>query len=341
METSDINRNDDSVKIIAEAGINHNGDLDLAMRLVDAAKAAGADVVKFQTGNASASITKYANTADYQKDSTGSDQQLAMIEQLELPFAAYIDIKDYCDEVGIEFATTFFDKDAACFSLQNLDLRFCKVASGEITNRPLLEIIGSSHLPVILSTGMCMLEEVEDAIAVLRENGCGEITILHCTTEYPAPKDQINLRAMPAMGEHFGLSFGYSDHTEGIEVPVAAVAMGARVIEKHLTLDKTMDGPDHKASLEPDEFALMVEKIRNIERALGCAEKTPGDAEQKNRAIARKSIVAKRDIKAGDLLSEDNITVKRPGTGISAMRWHEVLGTRAIKDFEQDEMIIL
>ena len=168
METSDINRNDDSVKIIAEAGINHNGDLDLAMRLVDAAKAAGADVVKFQTGNASASITKYANTADYQKDSTGSDQQLAMIEQLELPFAAYIDIKDYCDEVGIEFATTFFDKDAAYFSLQNLDLGFCKVASGEITNRPLLEIIGSSHLPVILSTGMCTLEEVEDAIAVLR-----------------------------------------------------------------------------------------------------------------------------------------------------------------------------
>ena len=188
---------------------------------------------------------------------------------------------------------------------------------------------------------MCTLEEVEDAVAVLRESGCGEITILHCTTEYPAPKDQINLRAMPAMGEYFGWPFGYSDHTEGIEVPVAAVAMGARVIEKHLTLDKTMDGPDHKASLEPDEFALMVEKIRNIEGALGCAEKTPGDAEQKNRAIARKSIVAKHDIKAGDLLTEDNITVKRPGTGISAMRWHEVLGTRAIKDFEQDEMIVL
>ena len=186
-----------------------------------------------------------------------------------------------------------------------------------------------------------MLEEVEDAVAVLKENGCGPITILHCTTEYPAPKDQINLRAMPAMGDHFDLPFGYSDHTEGIEVPVAAVAMGARVIEKHLTLDKTMDGPDHKASLEPDEFALMVEKIRNIERALGDAEKTPGDAEHKNRAIARKSIVAKCNIKEGELLSEDNITVKRPGTGISAMRWHEVLGTYAIKDFEQDEMIVL
>lgn len=329
------------VTIIAEAGVNHNGSLEIAKRLVDAAKEAGADVVKFQTANASASITSNTKTAEYQNTNTGDTTQLSMIEKLELPFSDYIEIKKYCDQVGIIFATTFFDRVGGEFSLNNLHLPFCKVASGEITNLPLLEMIGRSGLPVLLSTGMATLEEVQEAISILKTNGSNEIIVLHCTTEYPAPKREVNLRAMVRMGNYFNMEYGYSDHTEGIEIPVAAVAMGARVIEKHLTLDRAMEGPDHKASLEPREFKKMVLSIRNIEEALGSSKKAPTKAEQKNVDIVRKSIVAAKDISIGDVFTVENITTKRPGTGISPMRWYEVLGKKANNNFKKDDLITL
>lgn len=326
------------VYIIAEAGVNHNGSFDLACRLVDAAKAAGADCIKFQTFRAQNLVSRNAGKADYQKDTTGDGSQADMLTKLELSYDAFSRLKQYCGEVGITFLSTPFDLESAAF-LDELGVPFWKIPSGEVTNLPYLEALAKTGRPVVMSTGMCEMEEIEAAIRVLRENGTSDIRLLHCNTEYPTPFADVNLRAMETMRRAFGVEVGYSDHTKGIEVPIAAAALGAAIIEKHFTLDQNMDGPDHKASLEPDELAAMVSAIRNIEQALGSGEKTASPSERKNIAVARKSIVAKRAIKAGERLTEENLTVKRPGSGISPMRWRDVLGTAAIRDFEEDEMI--
>lgn len=328
------------VFIIAEAGDNHNGDYNLALKLVDKAVEAGADCVKFQTFVTENVISKFAEKADYQKENTGEEEsQYEMVKKLELSFEQFRMIKAYCDNKGIMFLSTPFDLDSIDF-LEELDIPFWKIPSGEITNLPYLEKIARTKKDIILSTGMSTMEEIEKALAVLRENGAGEITLLHCNTEYPTPFEDVNLRAMKTMKETFATKVGYSDHTVGIEVPVAAVAMGAAVIEKHFTLDKNMEGPDHKASLEPEELKAMVASIRNIEKALGVSEKKPSPSEIKNINIARKSIVAKRAIKEGEILTEENLYIKRPGNGISPMRWYEIIGTKAVKDFVEDELIV-
>ena len=328
------------VYIIAEAGVNHNGSFDLACRLVDAAKAAGADCIKFQTFRAQNLVSRNAGKADYQKDTTGDGSQADMLTKLELSYDAFSRLKQYCGEVGITFLSTPFDLESAAF-LDELGVPFWKIPSGEVTNLPYLEALAKTGRPVVMSTGMCEMEEIEAAIRVLRENGTADIRLLHCNTEYPTPFADVNLRAMETMRRAFGVEVGYSDHTKGIEVPIAAAALGATIIEKHFTLDRNMEGPDHKASLEPDELAAMVSAIRNIEQALGSGEKTASPSERKNIAVARKSIVAKRTIKAGERLTQENLTVKRPGSGVSPMRWRDVLGTAAIRDFEEDEMIEL
>ncbi len=329
-----------SVYIIAEAGVNHNGSFDLACKLVDAAKAAEVDCIKFQTFKSKNLVSRNAQKADYQKTTTGDGSQVDMLKKLELSYDEFLKLKEYCDQIGICFLSTPFDFDSIEF-LNSIDMPFWKIPSGEITNYPYLVALAKTGKPVVMSTGMCDLKEIEAAIKVLHENGTKEIRLLHCNTEYPTPFEDVNLRAMQTMREAFGLEVGYSDHTKGIEVPVAAVALGATVIEKHFTLDRNMEGPDHKASLEPNELAAMVSSIRHIEKALGKGEKTPSPSEKKNIAIARKSIVAKRTIKAGEELTEENITVKRPGSGISPMRWLEVLGTKAVRDFNEDELIEL
>lgn len=328
------------VYIIAEAGVNHNGSFDLACKLVDAAKSAGVDCIKFQTFKSKNLVSHTAQKADYQKNTTGDGSQVDMLKKLELPYDEFIALKKYCDKVGITFLSTPFDFDSIDF-LNSVDMPFWKIPSGEITNLPYLLALARTGKPVVMSTGMCEMEEIKAAIKVLRENGIKDIKLLHCNTEYPTPFEDVNLRAMQTMRDAFGLEVGYSDHTKGIEVPVAAVALGATVIEKHFTLDRNMEGPDHKASLEPDELAAMVSSIRHIEKALGTGDKTPSSSEKKNIAIARKSIVAKRLIKAGDEFTEENITVKRPGSGISPMKWFEVLGTKATRDFQEDELIEL
>ena len=330
-----------SVLIIAEAGVNHNGNLDLALKMVDEAKRAGADIVKFQTAIPEKVISKYADKAEYQKKTTGNEEsQLEMCKRIHLKLSDYDIIKKYCEEVGIEFLSTPFDLESIDY-LEKLGMRLWKIPSGEITNLPYLIKIAKTGRPVIMSTGMAELNEVEEAVNVLKENGAGEITLLHCTTEYPAPFESVNLRAMNTLREKFGTEVGYSDHTVGFEAAVAAAVLGASVIEKHFTLNHNMEGPDHKASLEPEEFEVMVNNIRLIEKALGDGVKQPAEAEKKNIAIARKSIVAARDIKKGEVLTEDNITVKRPGSGISPMKWFEVLGTEAVRDFGEDELIEL
>lgn len=326
------------VYIIAEAGVNHNGSFDLACRLVDAAKAAGADCIKFQTFRAQNLVSRNAGKADYQKATTGDGSQADMLTKLELSYEAFSRLKQYCEEVGITFLSTPFDLESVAF-LDALGVPFWKIPSGEVTNLPYLEALAKTGRPVVMSTGMCEMDEIEAALRVLREHGTSDIRLLHCNTEYPTPFADVNLRAMETMRRAFGVEVGYSDHTKGIEVPIAAAALGATIIEKHFTLDRNMDGPDHKASLEPDELAAMVSAIRNIEQALGSGEKTASPSERKNIAVARKSIVAKRAIKAGERLTEDNLTVKRPGSGVSPMRWRDVLGTAAIRDFEEDEMI--
>lgn len=326
------------VYIIAEAGVNHNGSLELAYRLADAAKAAGADCVKFQTFRSKNLVSRSARKADYQKDTTGEGSQADMLEKLELSYDEFIKLKDYCDRIGICFLSTPFDLESIDF-LDSLDMPFWKIPSGEVTNYPYLAAVAKTGKPVVMSTGMCGMKEIEEAVKVLRDNGTKDIRLLHCTTEYPAPFNDVNLKAMETIREAFGLEVGYSDHTKGIEVSIAAAALGAVVIEKHFTLDRNMEGPDHKASLEPDELAVMISGIRHIETALGNGDKTPSPSEKRNIAAARKSIVAKTAISFGELLTEDNITVKRPGNGISPMRWREVLGTRAIRDFEEDELI--
>lgn len=328
-----------SVLIIAEAGVNHNGSLSLAKNLADKAKEAGADYVKYQTFNPSNMVSKYAAKAEYQKQTTDSKQsQLDMLEELMLSYDEFVELKEYCGQIGIGFLSTSFDLDSTEF-LTRLGCEIWKIPSGEVTNYPYLVDIARKHQPIILSTGMCDEEDIAAAIEVLKSNGAGEINLLHCTTEYPTPFEDVNLKAMCTMRDIFGLEVGYSDHTRGIEVPIAAVAMGAKIIEKHFTLDKNMEGPDHKASLEPDELKQMVDSIRNIEKALGSGTKRPAESEKKNIAIARKSIVAKTQIKKGELLTTENITTKRPGDGISPMRWNEVIGTCAIRDFDEDELL--
>lgn len=326
------------IYIIAEAGVNHNGNLDTAFSLVDAAKAAGADCVKFQTFKAEDIASVYAEKAGYQKAGSMGSSQLEMLQNLELTFSEFEKLKAYCGRRDIDFLSTPFDLKSIDF-LNTLGLPFWKIPSGEVTNFPYLTAVAKTRKPVVMSTGMCELEEIRAAVEVLQTNGASRITLLQCNTEYPTPYGDVNLRAMQSMHECFQLDVGYSDHTKGIEIPIAAAAMGAVIIEKHFTLDRTMEGPDHKASLEPDELTAMVRSIRNVEQALGNGIKTCTASEQKNLGIVRKSIVACRAIQKGEFLTQDNITTKRPGTGISPMRWPQVLGTQAVRDFEADELI--
>lgn len=326
------------VYIIAEAGVNHNGSFELACKLVDAAKAAGVDCIKFQTFKSKNLVSHNAQKADYQKNTTGEGSQVDMLKKLELSYDEFLALKDYCDKVGICFLSTPFDFDSIHF-LNSIDMPFWKVPSGEVTNYPYLVELAKTGKPVVMSTGMCDMEEIEAAIKVLKNNGTKKIMLLHCNTEYPTPYEDVNLKAMQTIKNKFGYEVGYSDHTKGIEVPVAAVALGATIIEKHFTLDRNMEGPDHKASLEPNELSAMVSSIRHIEKAIGTGDKMPSPSEKKNISVARKSIVAAKNIKMGEVLTEVNITVKRPGTGINPMRWNEILGTKAVRDFEEDEII--
>lgn len=332
------------VLIIAEAGVNHNGSLDIAKQLIDKAVEAGVDIIKFQTFKSEKLVSKAAKQAEYQQRNIGKkdEGQLAMLKKLELSPSAHKELMDYCREKGIRFFSTAFDMDSIDY-LHSLNLGLWKIPSGEITNYPYLRKIAQYHEPIILSTGMCELSDIEATLKVLVGFGVKkeQITILHCNTEYPTPYSDVNLRAMLEIRDRFGVQVGYSDHTQGIEVPIAAVALGASVIEKHFTLDKNMEGPDHKASLEPDELRAMVCAIRNVEQTLGSGHKTISESERKNIEIARKSIVAACPIKKGELFTEENLTVKRPGNGISPMRWSEVIGKTAAKDFEEEEMIVL
>ncbi len=335
----------DKVIIIAEAGVNHNGDISKAFKLVDAAVAAGVDYVKFQTFKAENLVSKNAKKAEYQIQNTQneSDSQLEMLKKLELSHAQHEELIKYCKDKNIKFFSTAFDLVSLEY-LSQICLKLVKIPSGEITNLPYLKKAALLFDEVIISTGMSMMHEIKDALNVFLDSGIAKnkITILHCNTEYPTPMKDVNLKAMLSIGEEFGVKIGYSDHTLGIEVPIAAVALGASVIEKHFTLDKNLPGPDHAASLDPDELVAMCRAIRNIETALsGSGVKEPSESEIKNIAIARKSIVAKTAIKQGLFLTEDNITTKRPGNGISAMQWDEILGTRASRDFNEDDLIEL
>lgn len=330
--------------IIAEAGVNHNGSIELAKKLVDEAVSAGVDIIKFQTFKSEKLVSKSARQAEYQQRNIGKkdEGQLAMLKKLELSEDDHYDLINYCKERNIQFFSTAFDLESVEF-LHKLGLGLWKIPSGEISNYPYLKLIASYGEPVILSTGMCELADIEAALNVLTTNGLDKdkITILHCNTEYPTPMQDVNLKAMNEIAERFGVKVGYSDHTKGIEVPIAAVALGASIIEKHFTLDRNMEGPDHKASLEPDELKQMVTAIRNIELAIGNGHKTVSDSERKNIEIARKSLVAACNIKKGDTLTAENVAVKRPGNGINPMRWNEVIGTKAIRDFSEDELIEL
>jgi len=333
----------DKVIIIAEAGVNHNGDYGRALRLADEARKAGADYVKYQTAQPELVISRYAPKAKYQVEQTGDgESQLDMCRAIHLPLSAYKDLKAYCDGIGIRFISTPFDL-LSIDTLKPLGMDFWKIPSGEITNYPYLRAIAQLGQPVVMSTGMSTMEDIEAALKVLTNNGLQDeqITLLHCNTEYPTPYRDVNLRAMATMRDAFGLKVGYSDHTQGIEVALAAVALGACVIEKHFTLSRQLPGPDHKASLEPDELADMVRAIRHIEQSLGNGVKQVTPSEKDNMVVARKSLIAKRFIRKGEVLGDDNLTTKRPGNGISPMRWDEVAGTRAVRDFEEDELIEL
>ena len=333
----------DSVFIIAEAGVNHNGSIELAKKLIDVAVEAGADAVKFQTFKADKLVSKRAQKADYQKQTTSIvETQYEMLKKLELDENAHRILISYCKEKKIMFLSTPFDNDSIDL-LISFEMPIFKIPSGEITNLPYLRHIGRLGKEVILSTGMANLDEVQDALEVLIKAGTSKekITVLHATTEYPCPIDEVNLRAMQTIHATFGVKVGYSDHTQGIEVPIAAAVMGACVIEKHFTLDCTMAGPDHKASLEPDELKAMVRAIRHVEQALGDGVKRPSKSEQKNISVARKSILASRPIKMGETFSDNNLIVKRPGNGISPMRWDEIIGNKAIRNFSADELIEL
>jgi len=354
-----------SVYIIAEAGVNHNGSLDMALRLVDAAAEAGADMVKFQTFRAAEVVSKNAPKARYQKQTTEAEEsQFEMIQKLELNKEAHLGLMERCRKRGIGFLSTPFDEASADLLVNDLWLETIKIGSGEITNAPLLRHIARKGCNVILSTGMSTLGEIEDALGVLafgfiaegekpsrqasrevyfsqdgRDSLEQKVILLHCTTEYPAPYEEVNLRAMNTMSQAFGLPVGYSDHTEGIEVPIAAVALGACVIEKHFTLDRNLPGPDHKASIEPKELARMVSSIRNVERTLGSFQKVPGIRERENIPIARKSLIAAVEISKGDVFTEDKVVCKRPGFGVSPMFYWDFLGRRATRDYKKDEVL--
>lgn len=325
--------------IIAEAGVNHNGSLKLAKQMIEEAARAGADYIKFQTFKPEKLVSKYAQKADYQKKTTGNNEsQLQMLEKLALSYDDFVELKRYCEQSGIGFLSTPFDEDSIRF-LDSLDMDFWKIPSGEITNYPYLVQIAQTGRDIVLSTGMCEMDEIADAMKVLEESGAGNISLLHCNTEYPTPYEDVNLLAMKQMRTAFKKQVGYSDHTVGIEVPIAAVALGAEIIEKHFTLDKNMEGPDHEASLEPQELAQMVSAIRHIEKSLGDGNKKRTASEQHNVVAVRKSIVAKCEIHTGELFTEKNLTVKRPSNGISPMKWNEIIGTRAKRDFLEDELI--
>ena len=329
--------------IIAEAGVNHNGSIKIAKKLIDAAKDCGADAVKFQTFTAEKLVRFNAEKANYQKEASGRDEtQFNMIKKLELDVKTHKELINYCTKIGIIFLSSPFDLDSIDL-LTKLGLEIIKIPSGEIINLPYLEKVGKLKKRIIISTGMADLGEIKNALDVLICSGTekDDITVLHCNTEYPTPYEDVNLNAIATIKKACGVKIGYSDHTLGIEVPIAAVALGAEVIEKHFTLDKNMKGPDHKASLEPNELMAMVTGIRNIEKALGNGIKKPSKSEKKNIDIVRKSIVAIKPIKKGEIFSEENIGVKRPGTGISPMKWYEVIGKTAKKDFEIDEWIVL
>ena len=354
-----------TVKIIAEAGVNHNGSKDLAFKLIDAAHIAGADIVKFQTFKAKNLVTKDAQQAEYQKQNSGvTESQFDMLSRLELDYDTHKSLIAYCDELGIEFLSTAFDKESLEFLVNDLKLKTLKIPSGELTNAPFVLEHSSTGCNLIVSTGMASLAEVESALAVIAfglinphsepsEQAFAEayssvegqnalkqkITLLHCTTEYPAPVDEINLNAMTTLESAFKLTTGYSDHSAGITIPIAATALGAQLIEKHFTLDKTMPGPDHKASLEPDELTAMVQAIRDVEQALGNGIKGPQPSEIKNKPIARKSLVAAEGIKAGEVFTENNLTIKRPGDGLSPCKYWSLLGKRSQKGYSEGDLI--
>lgn len=329
--------------VIAEVGVNHNGSLDIARKLIDVAVESGADIVKFQTFSADSLVSKYAEKAEYQKETTNvSETQYEMIKKLELNRDAHIELIGHCEKSGAEFLSTAFDHDSIDL-LHELGLKRFKIPSGEITNLPYLLKIGKYGKPIILSTGMATIEEIDAALDVLETAGTSrkKITVLHCNTEYPTPMRDVNLRAMLTIRDTFEVQIGYSDHTLSIEVSIAAVALGATVIEKHLTLDRTLLGPDHRSSLEPNELKTMVVAIRNIEQAMGDGIKRPSPSEKKNIPIARKSIVAARNIKKGESFTVENLTIKRPGTGLSPMQWDEVIGKTANKNYKTDTLIKL
>ena len=327
--------------IIAEAGVNHNGSIDYAKKLIDIAFEGKADYVKFQTFKAEKVVTRNANKAEYQKGLTGTNEtQFEMIKKLELDRKAHEDLIDYCKQIDIQLLSTAFDHDSIDL-LDELNIPLFKIPSGEINNLPYLRHIGRMGKPIIMSTGMSTLDEVHNALNILIESGAEkeQITILHCNSEYPTPMKDVNLKAMITIRDELGVNIGYSDHTLGIEVPIAAVAMGATVIEKHVTLDRTMSGPDHAASLEPEELKAMVSAIRNIEKAMGGGIKIPSQSETNNIAVVRRSIIAKKDIKKGEKFSEENLTVKRPGSGISPMEWDNVIGQVSNHDYDIDDLI--
>ena len=335
-----LKMNNKEILIIAEAGVNHNGDIEIAKKLIDAAADSGANYVKFQTFKAENLVQRKAKKADYQIVNTKkNDTQYSMLKKLELDYENHQELIDYCKSKNTKFLSTAFDFESIEFLKNKID--FYKIPSGEINNLPYLEKVARLGLSVVMSTGMATMQEVKEAYEILVVNGVKkeDITILHCNTEYPTPMEDVNLRAMLTIEKELGVKIGYSDHTLGIEIPIAAVAMGAKVIEKHFTLDRTMEGPDHKASLEPNELKAMITAIRNIELALGDGIKTPSNSEKKNILIARKSIIATVEIKKGTIFTNENITVKRPGTGISPMKWNSIIGTKSTKDYKEDDLI--
>lgn len=333
-----------SVLIIAEAGVNHNGSMEIAKQLIDKAVEAGVDIIKFQTFKAEKLVSKTAKQAEYQKKNIGggNDSQYEMLKKLELSEENQEELMAYCKEKGIRFWSTAFDLESMDY-LHSLGLGLWKIPSGEITNYPFIRKIASYGEDVIMSTGMCEMMDIQNGMDVLLRYGIRkeQITLLHCNTQYPTPYQDVNLNAMVSIKHEFDIQVGYSDHTSGIEVPIAAVAMGAKIIEKHFTIDRNLPGPDHKASLEPHELKAMVSAIRHIEQALGDGIKRVSDSEKANISVARKSIVAACPIKKGELLTEENLTVKRPGTGLSPMLWDEVIGNVAIKDYEEEDLIQL
>ncbi|BDR87039.1 N-acetylneuraminate synthase [Clostridium tetani] len=324
--------------IIAEAGVNHNGDIEIAKRLIDEAKNSGCDAIKFQSFKAKNITTKNAPKAQYQKEATGNGKQYDMLKKLELSYEEHIILKNYCEEKGILFISTPFDFESVDL-LEELNISLYKISSGDLTNIPLLKYIAKLNKPMIISTGMANLGEIEETINSIKDAGNQQITLLHCTSNYPTDCCDVNLNAMITMKSAFKLPIGYSDHTLGIEIPIAAVAMGAKVIEKHFTLDRSMNGPDHKASLEPLELKEMVKSIRNIEKAFGDGVKRCNDSEKNTKLIARKSIVSKVKIKRGEIITEDKLTIKRPGNGIETKNLYHIVGKKALEDIEEDTII--